>query len=288
MKKVFKTSIWIILTGLCLVLFIVASYALNYLTESDYTAYLLMLMWTPFIAESLPDSLRRVERYLAALGLFFLSTILIFGYATHHERILKERRFSFRYGNVTRPFNALVQNEFSQNGLRKIFSLLPLQKQFLAISLEDGLRVLKMNREVDDSCSLRASYSCFMRALKLAHKEAPFTSTGVVLLTAAAAKKLTSDKNYEDLSKRVMGLLHLRNTLKQMKLKPEQQIEMILVGFPVIKPLPSEAQEIKDEEDKILRSLGLNLDRGLEKIKMKKSKSWWQKIISPSASDKTP
>ena len=278
MKKVFKTLLWIFLTGLCLVLFIVASYALNYLSGSDYAAYLLMLMWTPFIAESLPSSLGRVERYLVAVGVIFLSTILLFGYANRHERILKERRFGFRYGNVTRPFNALVQNQFSQNALKTIFAVLPLQKQFLAISLEDGLRVLKMNREVDDSCSLGASYSCFMRALKLSHKKAPFTSTGVVLLTATAAKKLSSDKNYEDLSRRVMGLLHLRNTLKQMKLKPEQQIEKILVGFPAKNPLPLDAQEIKDEEDKILRTLGLNFDKSVEKIKKKKSKSWWQKI----------
>jgi hypothetical protein len=287
-KSVFKTSFWILLSGLCLVLFIVASYALNYLSESDYAAYLLMLLWSPFVAESLSNSLGRAERYLAAAGLIFLSTILLFGYSSRHERMLKDRRFGFRYGNVTRPFNALVQNEFSQNTLKKMFALLPLQKQYWVISGEDALRVLKMNREVNSHCSLGASYSCFMRALKRSHKDAPFTATGIVLLTASAAKKLYDDKTYEEFSKRVMGLLHLRNTLKQVKLKPEQQIEHILVGFPTDVPLPSDARSIKEEEEKLLRTLGLKFDESVEKIKKKKNKSWWQKLIAPSASDKTP
>ena len=278
MKKVFKTLLWIFLTGLCLVLFTVASYALNYLSGSDYAAYLLMLMWTPFIAESLSGSLGRVERYLVAVGVIFLSTILLFGYANRHERILKERRFGFRYGNVTRPFNALVQNQFSQNALKTIFAVLPLQKQYWVISGEDTLRVLKMNREIDASCSLGANYSCFMRGLKRAHKDSPFTASGVVLVTAAAATKLYSDESYQGFDKRVTGFLHLRNTIKQMKQKPEQQIEAILMDFSSLGAISAEAKLIQQQEKDILAKLGLVFAKKTEEFKKKKSKSWWRKI----------
>jgi ABC-type multidrug transport system permease subunit len=110
-KKLFKTLFYVGAACLCFVLFVVASYALNYFPDSDYYAYLLMLMWVPFMAAGLPETIRSLERYLVAVALVFLATIIIFGHAEIHEKKMKERRFGFRYGNVTRPFNSLVQNQ---------------------------------------------------------------------------------------------------------------------------------------------------------------------------------
>lgn len=102
-------------------------------------------------------------------------------------------KYSYRYGNLYPIYSAFLQNSVAQKLTKFLLNLLPYQAHHIIIAAEDGLRILRLKEDLSDNdiaretCQGQGVTTCFLEAYKSSEKNAPYTSTGHILATSAAA-----------------------------------------------------------------------------------------------------
>lgn len=163
--------------------------------------------------------------------LFILATLLFlifFEGATYvSDRRVGGRQFSYRFGNCTEIFRGVLNNDFAESSLERVFKNLNFLQRYVVYSAGDACRVFRIKDVLQSEDSRKFickdwkdKSSCFKEVLIQTIDQNPYTETGMILSVAVGATSVFEEKNLGD--KKV-----ILSTLEKKKWKALNEITSI-------------------------------------------------------------